>query len=120
MGEGQLSAISRQHSAKPRRQLRRKLLTDTPGKGKRDGYGTRPFNPSCILILLTSDFLLLFFLFYLVLAFGVVGWMLHSLLRFRFVHGAFGFFGALGAGRGTFLALFFLQFLTAQELDERG
>jgi hypothetical protein len=34
MGEGQLSAISRQHSAKPRRQLRRKLLPDTPGKEK--------------------------------------------------------------------------------------
>ena len=73
-------------------------------------------------LIVTSDVtrVLLFFLFYLVLAFGVVGWMLHSLLRFGFVHGAFGFFGALGTDRSTLLALFFLQLFAAQELDESG
>ena len=62
---------------------------------------------------------LLFVFFDLIGAFGVVGGMLDSLLRLGFFHRALGFFGTLGTGRGALFALFFLQLLTAEELDER-
>ncbi len=63
---------------------------------------------------------LLFFFFDLVGAFGVVSGMLDTLLRLGFFHRALGFFGALGTGFGTLLALFFLQLLAAQQFDECG
>src|SRR5882724_3550776 len=61
---------------------------------------------------------LLFFVLYLVLALGVVGRVLDSLLGLGFFHGFLGLFGALGANRSALLALFLLQFLAAQQLDK--
>jgi hypothetical protein len=52
--------------------------------------------------------------FGLVFAFGVSSCrVLDSALGFGFVHGAFGFFGALGADFGAFLALLFHHFFAA-------
>src|SRR5207237_6739998 len=57
-----------------------------------------------------------FELFFLFAAFGRFGC---SRLRLRFFHRLLGFSGTLGTGLGTLLAFFFLQFLAAQQFDER-
>src|ERR1700730_205327 len=67
----------------------------------------------------TRPISLLFLVFALVFAFGVIDGMLETLLRLGFFHGLLGLFGTLGTGRSALFALFLLQLLAAQQLNKR-